>query len=93
MLKYLGITSEAPTDDSIPAWQGVPGKKRLISLAVSLALALITFFVTRWLLSEFPNEGYLPFVPWNAAAAVLLIGSLTAERAMIRNKPAETFEI
>ena len=70
MLKFLGITSEAPADGSIPAWQGVSKKHRGIAFAISLALGLATFLVTRWLLSDLPPEGYLPLVPWNAAAAI-----------------------
>ncbi|MFC9936156.1 hypothetical protein [Glutamicibacter sp. NPDC127525] len=93
MLKFLGITSEAPADGSIPAWQGVSKKHRGIAFAISLALGLATFLVTRWLLSDLPPEGYLPLVPWNAAAAILLISTLVAERGLIRNAPSETCEI
>lgn len=86
MLKYLGISNEKTTDGSIPSWHGVSAKHRILASLTSLALAVVVFFVTRWLLSDVPAEGYLPYVPWNMAALVLLLSTVLLERGLIRNR-------
>lgn len=90
MLKFFGITTGAPADGTVPAWQGVRTKHRLIAFAISLVLASAAFLSARWLLSGLPSEHSLPYVPWLAAAAMLLISALVAERSLISNQPAQT---
>lgn len=85
MLKFLGLSADTSTETTIPIWQGVRRKHRVIANLVSIALAIAAFFLTRWLLADLPSEGYLPHVPWNAAAAILLLSTLIAERGLIRN--------
>ncbi|WP_073707980.1 hypothetical protein ACR9WD_00860 [Glutamicibacter sp. PAEs-4] len=89
MLKFFGITTGAPAGGKVRAWQGVDRKHRGIAFAVSLVLASAAFLAARWLLSGLPPEHSLPYVPWLAAAALLLISTLVAERSMISNQQAE----
>jgi|GEM_PF-4129004 len=85
MLKFLGLSADTSTENTIPIWQGVRRKHKVIANLVSIALAIAVLFLTHWLLADFPSEGYLPHVPWNAAAAILLLSTLIAERGLIRN--------
>lgn len=85
MLKFLGLSNGTPSDKEVPAWNGVEKKHMALSIAISFALAVAVFFITHWLLSEVPAEGYVPYVPWNAAAIVFLLSIVITERGMLRN--------
>lgn len=85
MLKYLGLSNNDP-DDTLPIWQGVGKKKRVLAFFVSIVLASAMFFLTSWLLSDTPKDSFAKYVPGMFAALTLLLSTVISERSLLRTK-------
>lgn len=85
MLKYLGLSNSDP-DDTLPIWQGVDKKKRALAILVSVALAVVMFLLTSWLLSDVPKDTFAKYVPGMLAALTLLLSTVISERSLLRTK-------
>ncbi|WP_404288123.1 hypothetical protein [Glutamicibacter arilaitensis] len=89
MLKYLGLTKDATdSNETLPSWLGVTKKKRVIACAVSIALALAMFFLTRWLLADVQEGSFVKYVPGMFGAFTLLLSIVISERSLVRVKDA-----
>jgi len=89
MLKYFGLVKndEDSQTGQIPIWHGATKKQRLISIALSLTLTVITYLTARWLLEDelLQNpQSYIRYVPGLLACQMLLLSGAIAERALLR---------
>lgn len=84
MLKFFGLvkSEENAETGQIPAWQGATTKQRMLSIAISLALTVIMFLASSWLLDD--SAGFARYVPGLLACQTLLLCGAISERALLR---------
>lgn len=83
MLKYLGLCND-DSDSTLPIWQGIDKKKRVLVFIGSVVLAAAMFFLTSWLLSDVPKGTFAKYVPGLFAALTLLLSTVISERSLLR---------
>lgn len=80
---WLGLAGEH-RDDALPLWHGVGERTKWGSLLACLILSILVFFTAHWLLDG--PTGFAAYLPALCAAGTLLLGSIIAERALVRSE-------